>query len=341
MIKERYFAVPAISNSAMGAINPEQGGSPSKYKAFFEDRGEERLSLSLERGKLVHLYCESPSEFIISDIEKPSEAISQITEKIYSQLMVDPHLDLDQAILQIAGIVGYGQSWKPDTIVKKVKEASAEYLKFLSKSKGKVIMSKATKGIIDNCIESLHKHQIANRLLFDKEYAGEENYNELEVYWSAEVSLTTSATDASVGLDFKAMLDRVIVRHDLKRIIIPDIKTTAKAKSLFQKAFEEYRYYRQQAFYQNAIYAYLKYKYPDIDFRDYNIDSYNIVIETTGKFEVAVIPTSPFWLYKGKAESGELIKRIARHTHENIWDYSMEEIQHGGYLKLRDKELYI
>jgi len=81
-----YYGVPAISNSGMKHINPDEGGTPLRYhKAVVLRETEEKESPSLENGKLVHLYVEDPGSFIVSDVDNLRTGM-KVTLKMITRL---------------------------------------------------------------------------------------------------------------------------------------------------------------------------------------------------------------------------------------------------------------
>lgn len=73
---------PRVSSSSLKELNPEQGGSIISFLNFFREKTEKNDSLALERGKLIHSYIEKPDNFIIADIEKPTEMMSGLLERV-------------------------------------------------------------------------------------------------------------------------------------------------------------------------------------------------------------------------------------------------------------------
>jgi hypothetical protein len=319
----------------LSSINPEQGGSPTKYQDFLNSNREFKTTLSLERGNLVHLYCEHPEEFIVSDVVKPSDISARWAEQVYKTYTSE--IDLETHILNIRDKFQFHKNIKDKVkALEKWNKESESYYQFLKVADGKIAMDPATHHIVTNCIKSLHAHEKADQLLFHKEdFSNVEYFNELEIYWKEAIEIEFRGRRFMVEVPCKAKLDRVIVDHDKKFIKIPDIKTTSVAVSQFQQSFQYYRYYRQHKFYRRALYMYLKDKIKDIG--SYTVDSYNIVVETVNRFEVAIFPISQFWLLEGAREVTSLLGRIAWHMNTNIWNMTMEEYNNNGYTYLKDE----
>jgi hypothetical protein len=254
----------------------------------------------------------------------------------------DP-IQLDTVIESKTTLGIYNNIKDPSKIQEKFKEGLS-YYKYLQESNGKICMTAETGYIVKSCIESLKKHEIANKYLFEKnEFADIEYFNELEIYWKEHVNVGTEKDPIWTMVDCKSMLDRVIIDHDNRTIKIPDIKSTSKPKSQFQESFEYYRYYRQHAFQRRALKVWLESRTDrkvNIILFD-KVDSYNVVVETIEPYQVGVVPLSHFWLKEGKKEFAALLQRVAWHQYYNIWDKSMEEHLDGGFLKLKDSKIWL
>jgi hypothetical protein len=350
-MSKNYFSNPSISNSSLAAINPEQGGSPQKFKKFLEDNSEQKYSVSLERGSLIHLYCEHPDDFIISDVEKPTDLMCKWVEYAFNGLKRN-NLDLvkgldDDYIVFVKDTVKAYDNIKDKTkIVEKFKKEGQAYYDFLVKGDGKICMTAETGRIVTSCIDSLKTHPVAKSFLFEKnEFDDIEYYNELEIYWQERINIGNKESQLWANLPCKSMLDRVIIDFKNMIIRIPDIKSTSKPKSQFQESFEYYRYHRQHAFQRTALRQWLltrtDRKITMEDIYKFEVHSYNIVVETIHPYQVGIYPLSKFWLKEGKEEMDSLLKRVTWHHYYGIWDTTMEEYANGGFLELKDKKIWL
>lgn len=72
-----------VSNSSLSHLNPQEGGSIISFLQFFDEKAEEKTSLALNRGKLIHKYIENPKLFVVADEEKPTDMMSSFLESVY------------------------------------------------------------------------------------------------------------------------------------------------------------------------------------------------------------------------------------------------------------------
>jgi len=61
-----YYQSTKISNSSLSYINPEQGGSPRKFKDYIDGNSNNISSPSLYAGTTIHQYFLEPETFIVS-----------------------------------------------------------------------------------------------------------------------------------------------------------------------------------------------------------------------------------------------------------------------------------
>lgn len=314
-----YYDVNAISNSSLSCIDPTMGGSPKKFKNFLEKNYEKKNSVSLERGTLLHSWIEKPDEFVVSDIVKPSEKVCEIIEHIFNNYAEDWVISEKEIICNTAKDKGYGKNWKDDTLYKKVwEEGGREYYEFLASSDGKICVDAATANTLRNCQQSILENDAATALLMHPEAL-----KELEVYWTWE------------GLDLKAKIDCLIIDHENKVIKLVDLKTTYSAYG-FKKSFEEWKYYRQLAFYSIAVTQYLieNYAKKDIDLSGYDVRPYIVAVETKAPFSCVVYEVDDSYLDSGLSDAEILLRKLQWHYETDVWHQSKEEYENGGVMKL-------
>lgn len=311
---KEYYSVDAVSNSGMGAINPDQGGSPLKYKTYVVDRLHDKEETpSLKNGTLIHAYVEDPTKFILADINKPSEMMSGWVEDIYEackEAFIIEHFVEDNKAGKIAALEYRKDRYKTikdeDLAYQKFIKEGKEYLEFLYKAEDKIVLDTQTKEIVENSIAGIHRNTFANELLFKEgEDFGDVTYNELPIYFKEQ------------GLDCKALLDRVRISPSNKTVQLIDLKTTSKPVSLFQESFRKYRYYRQMAFYKKALTHKLSELYPDID--NWLIEVYIVCVETYGVHECLVYKVQDAWITEGQGEWKNLL-RLINNAKDNNWD---------------------
>lgn len=313
------------SNSALSTINPSQGGHPRKTTAFFSENKEEETTKSLEKGKLVHLYMENPEKFAISTVPKPSDKLEIAADNIIRDLITatDDVWVTDDIILANVRAVGWNSKWGDDAILKNTRDQISSYVNEVLASKGKHILSEATAKTVTSCIKSINENELIQTLCFS---LGENEvvFNELEIYWEV------------AGRKFKAKLDKIVIDTKAKLVRHFDFKTTSNPISKFEDAFENYRYYRQFAFYDNALLYAMQQQCIPIDITEFKVMHYVVVVETTDLFCSTVWQVSDFWLNEGQGEILQLNFIIDEHYKANNWTQTYVEILNYGYSRFRN-----
>ncbi len=365
MTDEEYYDLGSfddiyISSSCLKSIDPETGGSPMKFKDFFDKEKEKKVTKAMSLGTKIHKFCESPEEFITSEVVEPGEKSLQWVIGVFNKIPKDSVLysfirtgvvpqqegtdlvkdDLEDTILKLAAVVKtelnlHTNIKKEETLRQKFKDECRDYLDFLAKADGKVALNASEAKVMEECQKSLYSNGIVNPWIFGdwqaKNAEGEivvEKQTEIGVIWE----------DTQIGgkvFRMKAKLDSVIIDHLSKTIFITDVKTTSDPLSLFKWSFRNYRVYRQLAFYGEAA----RIQYAELIKDGYKIMFNIIAIETKDLYECGLfqIEFTDDWIKKGQTEIGRLLTRILFHQESGDW-VNPWEVQLEGCYKLPTPE---
>lgn len=330
LTRENYYDVGSkedliLSNSALSAINPHQGGSFKKFERFYDEETEKKSSLSLERGKLFHMWMEHGTElFHEMVVDKPSEKMGQIAEALVEAgkewgytLFADFNED---QLLEFANTIGYGQTWKPETVSKKVIESCATFVDEVLHNTDKIGITTANRELLSKCYLSIEENEDIQKLL--QRQVG----NEACIYCESEVALTGVIADYT----FKVLIDRLAVYKTNfgQEIHIIDFKTTSKPVSTFlgtwqpamneqgdvmyipsAGAFFRYRTYRQMAIYREVVEQWAKENFEG----NTVVKCYIPVVETVDMFESRLVPVSESILKAGIQETYDIISEVNRY----------------------------
>lgn len=374
-IKKDYYSIGSredivISNSSLSWLNPIQGGSPQKFLSFFDKQEEKQESKSLENGKIVHLYAQTPEQFAIATINKPDGQIGAMCEEFY-RLICEPTvpegidititsnlktetgrqaeiLEIKAAYEKLSQLIQIDlnstiglfkiarsntnsyKSYGEKTLIDKFISECIEYFKQLGKLRGKLTLTTSDKLIIENCVKSLKGNPVINKY-----------FNLGGLFQSNLIFKEVDIYFNLLGINCKARLDNIYIDIENRKIYITDLKTTSKPLSLFQDTLEYYRYYRQLAFYRKALRWLIinkKLVVGDIpDLEHFDIICQLAVVETTGNFDCDMFELSLLYVDKGNSEIKSLFERFIFHKTNNIWNKSMESVAQAGTIKLIPK----
>ncbi|NBP03398.1 MAG: hypothetical protein EBU90_25580 [Proteobacteria bacterium] len=312
-MQTNYYERRDISNSSLSLINPEQGGSPKLFLSYLEGTIQKTPpSPSLENGSLLHLYVENPNEFVVSEVVKPNESLCNVVAQYFA--IKDSHLadGMDTILLKAARLASYYNNYKDDTLLNTLKKSSIyEYIAELELNEGKQFMTKEQKEVIEGCIEALNSHAACAKYLF-QEWNGCEIFHEYEIYFDY------------LDVHCKARLDRLIVNHKDKQVILVDLKTTSKRAQFFPDSFEFWKYYRQMAFYKYAL---------SKEFPRYSFSCYMPVVDTQ-YFTRHCYKISESQIDKGDIECLSLLNRVKWHMENNQWNYTLEEYNNNYLINI-------
>lgn len=317
-----------LSHSSFSHLLPVQGGSPLKFKAFFEEQKEIK-SVNLFRGTTFHNWAEDPKAFMVADVDKPNLKLGEVADA-----MIDTYQILDECdqiktfefpeplLIGACRAVGWNPKWGDDAIIKNAgKEVLPFFKEYLTaENKGQIYLGKSDKVVIENCITSLKQNKTANELLFYKDdFSDKEYYKEHVIRWEENYK--------GKMYPFKCMIDDLEIDHEKKLIKESDLKTTSKCAYQFGESFVNYHYGRQHHIYARAIRA----SRPDL--KDYKIEYRNVVVETTGLFQTVVYKWHPNIIYNFMTEFDECLERV-KHAIENKFSGSLEETLGNGEIKI-------
>jgi hypothetical protein len=308
-----YYERREIANSTLSLINPEQGGSPKLFQMYLEGTIQKLApSPSLENGSLLHLYCESPEEFVVSEVAKPNESLCNVVTQYFQ--IKDSHLveTQDEVLIKAARLASYYNNYKDETLLNTLKKSTIyEYIAELELNQGKQFMTREQKGVIEGCVNALRSHAACTKYLF-QDWNNCEIFNEYEIYFEY------------LDIPCKSRLDRVIINHKEKYCVLVDLKTTSKRAQFFPESFEFWKYYRQMAFYKLAL---------STVFPDYSFSCYMPVVDTQF-FTRHCYKISDTQIDRGEIEYNNLLKRIKWHMEKNEWNYTLEEYNNSYLINI-------
>lgn len=180
MSDEEYFSskyANYISNSRLKLINPNQNGSPSKYKEGFT--GETTVSLSLGSG--IHELLLQKDTFTLGpDIGKPPAKLGLVIDEIFK--LRKKNLPIYSAIVEACEKVHYYEfSLTPTRIKSIIKDGFRYYYNLkLIKDNNTIILSSKDRDTVEKCINNLNSSRQVNNLLYPTDIFGDaiETYNE-------------------------------------------------------------------------------------------------------------------------------------------------------------------
>ena len=316
-----YEDMNRISNSNIGWFIKK---GPKYLKEMLNNEREGLKLPQLEKGTMIHEYILQPEEFwkdyIILDFEVPK--VKQ--QKDFCEAYVSS-LELLEDDKKLQAYRSSYTNTKSSQIA--LKEASElcnkyeSYINYLKQKNDKKVISFADLNLLKTIKKNLEEHKKANELLYNFP-------NTFEVHNEFHINWEYSHAFEDKELSCKSLLDRVMIDHENKKIILIDLKTTADIYN-FQHSVEEFDYYRQLTYYWTALAWYFKNElFLDID--EYEGETYIIAIQSYDGNEVRVFKIDEAELSNKLKVIDNAIKRIAWHKNNNLWEHTKEYYEGNG-----------
>lgn len=319
-----YLDTSRISNSNIGWVLKK---GPKYLKDMLDGKIEGLKANYLEKGTMIHMYILQPDEFWshyrILDFETPSSKQQLAFAKAVAETVeIEPDITLLKAYQEAYST----KSKSNDKILAEAKELAEkltnyiEYLKTENQTEMKVI-SFADLAMLKTVKSNIEKHKKANELLFNLPETYEQN-NEFHINWEFP------KTYEGLQIPCKSLLDRFVVNHTEKKILLIDLKTTADIYN-FKHSIEEYDYRRQLAYYWLAIHWYFKNEL-EIDISEYSYETYIVAIQSNNGYEVQVFKFTPDSIEERLNVIVDTISQICWHKKNNLWEHKKSYYEGDG-----------
>ncbi len=221
------------------------------YKDYILKEREPKTDKHLIEGKLLHLMLLQPEklhdEFSITPGKIPSDSVRKILNELKKH--GNPNMsELDDEILKALEYHNLYQSFKDDSkrLDKIQTSENAQYFQFLLEE---------DKDVIDNDMlaKAIERVELlkANKSVMDLMNQEETDFELDSIEVHNEKYLECELKDYDFGL--KGYVDRYIIDHEKKEIVIIDLKTTAKGIEKFAETVDFYRYWMQAVIYNLLV----------------------------------------------------------------------------------------
>jgi hypothetical protein len=322
MTEKEYFNEKRVSSSSLKWFEI----SPLFFKKMLDKEIEQETKRYFEIGKKIHMKLLESDEFnknyIFLDYETPK---SENQRKFCEDYITFRGNKTEK--LKYSYKNNYSaEKLQEEKLLEKAEElrkSLSKYIVYLKKrSEYKDILTYSDNKLINELEQCVKDHIAANKLLYitdEDKMNNIEEYNELVLFFKF------------LDIECKSMIDRLVIDHKNKIIKLIDIKTTSNLGE-FEHSFEEFKYYRQMAFYWAAIHYFCKEKSINID--DFKKETYIIGLQKGDLPECRVFEISEKWLLKACNEFDILFPEIKWHYDNNLWDHTRSYYENNGIEEL-------
>lgn len=326
MTDAEYFSAKYkdyISNSKLGTINPDEGGSPEKYEAGTKSAYSE----SFELGSAIHAMVLQPDYYHIADINKPTGKLGVWAEETFQlrQQGLSISEATNQASLNADYYAGKFSATRFKTAVKNSLSFYLDRMKFEGElDKQTLFLSAPMQFKFEQCMLGVaDNHKMMDILYPQGLLSPAEYFNEYAIL--CEVDYVNSETGVVTRLKLKAKLDNFTVDHETSTLTLNDLKSTGKPASYFMGndvkvtmesgsssiewydgSFQKYHYYRQIAMYLWLLQCAMK----EIYGYNYKPRANILVVETIPEFQSKVYSINGKHIQKGLAEFKNLLTMV-------------------------------
>jgi len=328
MTEKEYYSEKRVSSSSLKWFEL----SPLFFKKMLDKEIEQETKRYFEIGKKIHMKILEPDEFtknyIYLEYDTPK---SENQRKFCEDYITHRSKKADERLL-----FAYKNNYTADKITEEkilekateLKKGLSKYITYLKKrSEVKDILTYTDNKLIEDLSTITKQHVAANRLLY---LTDEDKMNNIEEYNEKIIFFEL------LGVKCKSMLDRLIVDTKNAVITLVDIKTVAGTQDYnlgnYRETFENFKYYRQMAFYWAAIYSWVKEM--GIDITPYKKETYIIGLQKGELPECRVFSIDENWLSKGLDEIESLLPQIKWHYDNDQWSHRKEYYDNNGVERL-------
>lgn len=324
---EQYFSKKYseyISNSKLGLINPDEGGSIDTYKAGYSNE----YSKAFELGSAVHAMVLQPDDYEIAPIRKPTGKLGLFADKVFELEKTVKGINREKAIelasIEVNYYAGKLSTKRLETALTSCEpywKDRREYEYLLGKEllDQQIYLSSPIFETYSSCMNSIYNNPLIKNILYPTGFLeNAEVYNEYALFAEVIVTLDDNTTKR---LKLKSKLDNFTINHETQTITLNDLKTTGKPVKYFMGnkvrdnngdqiwydgSFQKFHYYRQMGMYLWLMGCYLKHKGIN-----YTPKVNMVVVETIPEFKTRICPVNGSYIKKGLDELKHLLTLVA------------------------------
>jgi hypothetical protein len=312
-----------ISNSRLKLINPDEGGSLSKFFAGLNNN--KIYSDALIFGSAVHELTLQPAEFVLTDIDRPTAKAGFMADYIYDNYIgpcgdnVGEVIDAltDSIFIEASDEIDYYKGKMNEDKINALKEKCEKYwidrANFEEDYTGPtpIYLPAKMREQLQEVLTSFNKNKKFEELLNPKGLLEDPvSMNETTILMDMEYEVTLPDGEVKTGvLHLKSKLDNFTIDNENNTITVNDVKTTGKYVTEFAGgAFNFFHYYRELGMYtwllRHAVAKHYNIFNP-------TIKSNCLVVETFPGYFTKTYELTKMDLLKGMQEFGWLLRQVA------------------------------
>lgn len=348
MTDKEYRSIDRDSNSSLKDFIEDRKDYHKKW--VIKEEVSEKKTKALTGGGLVDTLLYSPTEFddrfSLTATQKPKPQMLSFVEALYDK-SVDCMADdgsltrsmetltkeaYNQVKFNRAGDVVAFKTKTLEKVLDDFTDTDVElYYRQLMNSKGKITVELYEVQNAERTVKELKNNWVTKfiiNLATDKKRY--ETYEQFAILFEYK------------GLEMKALLDKMIVDHELKEITPWDLKTCWDNEKEFQSNWYRYKYYIQAAVYYLACLFWAKKE----GWEGYKINPMKFIVADSNNYQNPLIYETDLINLQQGIEGFTLggryhpgvnwaVENILWHKEKNIWEISKENYENAGIVKIK------
>ena len=307
---EEYFSEKYsnyISNSRLGLINPDQGGSPERFFTGFKPMYSAAFSL----GTGVHCCTLQNDLFTICEsVDKPTAKLGALADRLYSTYKTREITTED--IIKEATIIDYYGGNLNTAKIKAVLEKCEPYWRdrkqfeeHYNEDKTLLYFDPKSRHTVQSCVKALASNKKIQDLLHPTGLI-EDPISDTEQAILLDVQVESDKGNFKLRL--KSKLDHFSIDRDTNTVTVNDVKTIGKIVSEMSSNIEKFHYNRELAMYSWLL-SLCAEKYYGLE--KPTIKGNYLVVSTIPAYYTKVIPMTKGMFKEGWNEFRRLLRLVA------------------------------
>ena len=263
--EEVYRADPALSYSTLARYERE---GYDKLDTLFE----QITTPSLTEGSMTDCLItgsqeEFDKQFYVADFPSVGDKEKQVADYLFNSYggMYAAMEDIPATyILDAANVFEFQRNWKDETRVRVLTERCSAYYTIKAQAGNRTVVLLDTFYKIQAMVRALRESPATSGY-----FADDDEMSPVRRYYQLKFKATIK------GVDYRCMMDEVLVDYEKKEIIPVDLKTSGKKEWHFEDSFVQWKYMIQAILYAAILKANLA---KDPYFKDFTVRNYRFIV---------------------------------------------------------------
>lgn len=207
----------------LGWVLPEDGGSTEMFRYFNDNPPDELDASSVLIGTALHKFIEAPDKFVTKVIEMPGPKLKSVVDLLLEDSTIAvPSLAGEEKLLAAADAIDYQRGWGKAARINDIVRKGEEYFSAMRTLDDNTVLLGADEAKVVAICQNVLREKALKVFAPELVYAGE-----VEIFKEVVIEFEL------MGVKCKALIDRLIVCHSGKWVVVEDFKTTKVKLPIF------------------------------------------------------------------------------------------------------------